>query len=69
MAAIGAVIQGETKHDEVVAHQAARKLMDLSVEHRKPVGMGIIGPGGANRMQALERLRSTPGGLWRRRLN
>ncbi len=54
VAAIGAVIQGETKHDEVVAHQAARKLMDLSVEHRKPVGMGIIGPG-ANRMQALER--------------
>ncbi len=55
VAAIGAVIQGETKHDEVVAHQAARKLMDLSVEHRKPVGMGIIGPGGANRVQALER--------------
>ncbi|GAB6946205.1 6,7-dimethyl-8-ribityllumazine synthase [Vulcanisaeta sp. JCM 16161] len=54
VAAIGAVIQGETKHDEVVAHQAARKLMDLSVEHKKPVGMGIIGPG-ANRMQALER--------------
>ncbi|ADN51883.1 6,7-dimethyl-8-ribityllumazine synthase [Vulcanisaeta distributa] len=54
VAAIGAVIQGETKHDEVVAHQAARKLMDLSVEHRKPVGMGIIGPG-ANRVQALER--------------
>ncbi len=48
------MIQGETKHDEVVAHQTARKLMDLSVEHRKPVGMGIIGPG-ANRMQALER--------------
>ncbi|ADY01074.1 riboflavin synthase subunit beta [Vulcanisaeta moutnovskia 768-28] len=54
VAAISAVIQGETKHDEVVAHQAARKLMDLSVEHKKPVGMGIIGPG-ANRMQALER--------------
>ena len=54
VAAIGAVIQGETKHDEVVAHQAARKLMDLSVEYRKPVSMGIIGPG-ANRMQALER--------------
>ncbi|MGC8608017.1 MAG: 6,7-dimethyl-8-ribityllumazine synthase [Vulcanisaeta sp.] len=54
VAAIGAVIQGETKHDEVVAQQTARKLMDLSVEHKKPVGMGIIGPG-ANRMQALER--------------
>ena len=54
VAAIGAVIQGETKHDEVVAHQTARKLMDLSVEYGKPVGMGIIGPG-ASRIQALER--------------
>ncbi|MEM4739380.1 MAG: 6,7-dimethyl-8-ribityllumazine synthase, partial [Acidilobaceae archaeon] len=24
---LGAVIQGETRHDEVVAHQAARKLL------------------------------------------
>ncbi|MFB6470255.1 MAG: 6,7-dimethyl-8-ribityllumazine synthase [Vulcanisaeta sp. AZ3] len=54
VAVIGAVIQGETKHDELVAHQTARKLMDLSVEYGKPVGMGIIGPG-ASRMQALER--------------
>ncbi len=54
VAAIGAVIQGETKHDELVAHQTARKLMDLSVDYGKPVGMGIIGPG-ANRVQALER--------------
>jgi 6,7-dimethyl-8-ribityllumazine synthase len=54
VAAIGAVIQGETKHDEVVAHQTARKLMDLSVDYGKPVGMGIIGPG-ASRIQALER--------------
>jgi len=54
IAVIGAVIQGETKHDEVVAHQAARKLMDLGVEHGKPVAMGIIGPG-ASRMQAFER--------------
>ena len=30
---IGCVIQGETAHDEVVAQQAARKLMDLSLIH------------------------------------
>lgn len=53
--ALGAVIQGETKHDEVVAHQAARKIMDLSLQYGKPVGLGIIGPG-ASRMQALERV-------------
>ena len=51
---LGAVIQGETKHDEVVAHQAARKLMDLSIQHGKPVALGVIGPG-ATRAQALER--------------
>ncbi len=54
VAVLGAVIQGETKHDEVVAHQAARKILDLSIEHGKPVSLGIIGPG-ATRMQALER--------------
>ncbi|MEM2025405.1 MAG: 6,7-dimethyl-8-ribityllumazine synthase [Desulfurococcaceae archaeon] len=51
---LGAVIQGETKHDEVVAHQAARKLLDLGVQHGKPVTLGIIGPG-ATRVQAHER--------------
>ncbi|MCE4617829.1 MAG: 6,7-dimethyl-8-ribityllumazine synthase [Desulfurococcales archaeon] len=52
--ALGAVIEGETEHDEVVAHQAARKLLDLGIEHGKPVTLGVIGPG-ASRMQALER--------------
>ncbi len=54
VAVLGAVIKGETDHDQVVAHQAARKLMDLSVEYGKPVALGIIGPG-ASRLQALER--------------
>ncbi len=52
---LGAVVQGETKHDEVVAHQVARRIMDLSLEYDKPVTLGIIGPG-ASRMQALERV-------------
>ncbi|NPA22914.1 MAG: 6,7-dimethyl-8-ribityllumazine synthase [Crenarchaeota archaeon] len=51
---LGAVIQGETKHDEVVATQAARKLLDISVQFRKPVTLGVIGPG-ATRLQAMER--------------
>lgn len=55
VATLAAVIQGATKHDEVVAHQAARKILDISVESGKPVALGIIGPG-ANRMQALERV-------------
>ncbi len=53
--AIGAVIKGETKHDEVIANQTARKLVDLMIQYNKPVGLGIIGPG-ATRGQALERV-------------
>jgi len=51
---LGAVIKGETEHDEVVAHQAARKILDLGVEKGKPVALGIIGPG-ASRLDSLER--------------
>jgi 6,7-dimethyl-8-ribityllumazine synthase len=53
--ALGAVIEGETQHDEVVMNQAARKLADLSVEFGKPIGLGITGPG-ETRLQALDRI-------------
>jgi 6,7-dimethyl-8-ribityllumazine synthase len=43
--ALGAVIEGDTQHDEVVAQHAARKMMDLSLEYGKPVSLGISGPG------------------------
>ncbi|OYT40455.1 MAG: 6,7-dimethyl-8-ribityllumazine synthase [Desulfurococcales archaeon ex4484_58] len=52
---IGAVIKGETKHDEVIASQTARKLLDLMIQYNKPIGFGIIGPS-ATRSQALERV-------------
>ncbi len=53
--ALGAVIEGETQHDELVANQAARKLADLAVEHRKPLGLGVTGPG-ETRLQAQDRI-------------
>ncbi|PIU13616.1 MAG: 6,7-dimethyl-8-ribityllumazine synthase [Hadesarchaea archaeon CG08_land_8_20_14_0_20_51_8] len=52
---LGAVIEGETGHDEVVMQQTARKLIDLSVEYGKPVALGISGPG-MTRVQALDRV-------------
>ena len=55
VATLGAVIQGATKHDEIVAQQAARKILDIAVESAKPITLGIIGHG-ANRIQALERV-------------
>lgn len=52
---LGAVIEGETNHDEVVMNQAARKLVDLAVDAGKPVGLGISGPG-ETRLQAQDRI-------------
>lgn len=52
---LGAVIEGETEHDELVIQHAARKLMDLAVQHGKPVALGISGPG-MSRVQALARV-------------
>jgi 6,7-dimethyl-8-ribityllumazine synthase len=42
---LGAIIKGQTKHDEVIAHATARALIDLSVKYQKPVSLGITGPG------------------------
>ncbi|MBW2974726.1 6,7-dimethyl-8-ribityllumazine synthase [Candidatus Woesearchaeota archaeon] len=41
---LGAVIEGDTAHDEIVAQNAARKIADLSVKWGKPVSLGISGP-------------------------
>jgi len=40
--ALGCVIRGDTIHFDIVAHQSARGLMDLSVARRIPIGNGII---------------------------
>jgi 6,7-dimethyl-8-ribityllumazine synthase len=53
--ALGAVIEGETEHDDLVIQNAARKIADLSVEYDKPVGLGISGPG-MTRLQAEDRI-------------
>ncbi|KAG2474672.1 MAG: 6,7-dimethyl-8-ribityllumazine synthase [Nitrosopumilales archaeon] len=53
---LGAIIKGQTKHDEVIAHSTARKLSDLSLKYQKPVSFGISGPGMQER-QAYARIR------------
>jgi 6,7-dimethyl-8-ribityllumazine synthase/riboflavin synthase len=40
---LGAVIKGETAHDEVIVKNVAAKLSELSLEFNKPVTLGIIG--------------------------
>ncbi|MGZ7134450.1 MAG: 6,7-dimethyl-8-ribityllumazine synthase [Methanobacterium sp.] len=42
---LGAVIEGSTSHDEIVAQHASRKIADLALEYDKPVALGISGPG------------------------
>lgn len=42
---IGCIVQGETKHDELIAHATAATLQALAVEYDKPVGLAITGPG------------------------
>lgn len=56
---LGAVIKGETKHDEIVAQNAARLIADLSVEHGKPVALGITGPN-ITYEQAIKRAEIVP---------
>ena len=60
--AIGAVIEGETEHDEIVIQHAARKIADLAIEHNKPVGLGITGPG-MTRLQAEKRIERVKGAV------
>ncbi len=52
---IGCVIEGDTEHDEIVVHNAARKIADLSLQYNKPVALGISGPG-MTRLQAEKRI-------------
>jgi 6,7-dimethyl-8-ribityllumazine synthase len=53
---LGAVIKGQTKHDELISHVTAKTIVDLSIKHQKPVTLGITGPGMSDR-QAHQRIR------------
>ena len=51
--ALGCIIRGETYHFEIVAGESARALMDMAVEHKFPIGNGILTV--ENEAQALVR--------------
>ena len=53
--ALGAVIKGETLHDEVIVNAVAKALQDVVLCTGKPVGLGITGPGMTDE-QALTRI-------------
>jgi 6,7-dimethyl-8-ribityllumazine synthase len=45
VAVLGAIVTGDTDHDQVIGHAAAQGLTDVSLDRDTPVTMGIIGPG------------------------
>lgn len=53
---LGAVIKGQTKHDELISNVTAKTLTELSLKYQKPVSLGITGPGMSER-QAHQRIR------------
>jgi 6,7-dimethyl-8-ribityllumazine synthase len=53
--ALGAVIKGETLHDEALMAAVPRALLDIGVRTGKPIGFGITGPGMTDE-QAMARI-------------
>ena len=51
---LGHIERGETLHGEVMGHVVHAALVEMQLRHRKPIGIGIIGPG-ATEGQAQER--------------
>ncbi len=42
--ALGAIVTGETGHDEAIAHALFHALAQVALETGKPVGLGVTGP-------------------------
>ncbi|MEF8784905.1 MAG: 6,7-dimethyl-8-ribityllumazine synthase [Haloarculaceae archaeon] len=45
VAVIGAIVTGDTDHDQVIGDAAAQALTEVSLDRDTPVTLGIIGPG------------------------
>ncbi len=43
--ALGAIIKGDTKHDEVIAFALGKTVHEMQLKYGKPIGFGVIGPG------------------------
>ena len=51
--ALGCVIKGKTPHFDFISHATTQAIMSLSIEHKKPIGNGIITS--LNKNQAFSR--------------
>jgi 6,7-dimethyl-8-ribityllumazine synthase len=57
VAVVGAIVTGDTDHDQVIGHAVAGKLADVSVDRDTPVAFGVSGPGqsGAEARERIEK--------------
>lgn len=55
VAVIGAIISGDTDHDQVIAHAAASGCTEVSLDRDTPVTLGVTGPG-MSAAEARERI-------------
>jgi 6,7-dimethyl-8-ribityllumazine synthase len=56
--ALGYIERGETLHGEVMGHVVHSALVEMQLRHRKPIGMGIIGPGATEEQAQVRKVRS-----------
>jgi len=45
VAVLGAIVTGDTDHDQAIGHAAAQKVSQVSLDRDTPVTLGITGPG------------------------
>lgn len=57
VAVVGAIVTGDTDHDQVIGHATAQKLTDVSLDRDTPVAFGVSGPGmsGAEARERVEK--------------
>ena len=55
---LGYIERGETLHGEVMGHVVQHALMDIQLRERKPIGMGIIGPGATAEQAVVRHVKS-----------
>ena len=44
VATLGAIVKGDTAHDEIIAAALSDRISGLSIKFRKPVALGVSGP-------------------------
>ncbi|MFB6305248.1 MAG: 6,7-dimethyl-8-ribityllumazine synthase [Haloferacaceae archaeon] len=57
VAVVGAIVTGDTDHDQVIGRAAAKSLTEVSLDRDTPVAFGVSGPGmsGAEARERVEK--------------